>query len=144
MPFVKIYVHAVWSTKDRYPYLNDRIREKLIKHIKDYAQSKDIYIDHINGGHEHLHVLISMTAGQNISSIMNLLKGESSHWINKQNIGLSKFSWQEEYFAVSIGESQIDIIRTYIQSQESHHKKKTFLQEYEEFIRNYRFDEKKG
>jgi putative transposase len=140
MPFVKIYIHAVWSTKDRYPYLNSNIKEMLINHIKDYAQSKDIYIDHINGGHDHLHVLISMGAEQNISSIMNLLKGESSHWINRQNFSHGKFSWQEEYFAVSIGESQIDIIRTYIQNQESHHKKKTFMQEYEEFIKNYRFD----
>jgi putative transposase len=140
MPFVKIYIHAVWSTKDRYPYLNDNIREKLILHIKDYAQSKNICIDHINGGHDHLHVLISMGAEQNISSIMNLLKGESSHWINKQNITQDKFSWQDEYFAVSIGESQIDIIRKYIRDQESHHKKKTFMQEYEEFIKNYRFD----
>ena len=141
MPFVKIYIHAVWSTKDRYPYLNGKTKEMLINHIKDYARSKDIYIDHINGGHDHLHVLISMCAEQNISSIMNLLKGESSHWINKQNITQDKFSWQDEYFAVSIGESQIDIIRKYIYDQESHHKKKTFMQEYGEFIKNYRFDE---
>jgi len=140
MSFVKVYIHAVWSTKDRYPYLNNNIHKNIITHIREYAQSKSIFIDHINGGHEHLHALISMNAEQNIATIMNLLKGESSHWINKQNLTRDKFSWQDEYFAVSIGESQIDIVRKYIQDQEIHHLKRTFQQEYDEFIKNYRFD----
>jgi putative transposase len=140
MSFVKIYIHAVWSTKDRYPCIKSDIRSDLISHIKSYAKTKGIFIDHINGGHEHLHVLISMGAEQNVATILNLLKGESSHWINKQNSTSTKFSWQDEYFAVSIGESQVDIIRKYIQDQEKHHKKKTFQQEYDEFIKNYGFD----
>ena len=111
MSFVKVYIHAVWSTKERFPYLNSNTNASIITHIREYAQSKNIYINHINGGHEHLHALISMTADQNIATIMNLLKGESSHWINKQNITHDKFSWQDEYFAVSIGESQINILR---------------------------------
>lgn len=85
-----------------------------------------------------------MSSDQNIATIMNLLKGESSHWINKQDFFQGKFSWQDEYFAVSVGESQIDTIRRYIRDQETHHKKKTFQQEYDEFIRNYGFDKKKG
>jgi REP element-mobilizing transposase RayT len=140
MSFVKVYIHAVWSTKDRYPYLKNNICKNIITHIREYAQTKGIYIDHINGGNEHLHVLISMTAEQNIATIMNLLKGESSHWVNKQNLTYDKFSWQDEYFAVSIGESQIDIIRKYIRDQDVHHMKKTFQQEYVEFIKNYGFD----
>ena len=140
MSFVRIYVHAVWSTKDRYPYLKGKIRTDLINHIKDYAQSKGIYIDHLNGGNEHMHALISMSAEQNVATVLNLLKGESSHWINKQNFIGNKFSWQDEYFAVSIGESQIDKLRKYIRDQELHHMKKTFQQEYDEFIKNYRFD----
>jgi putative transposase len=140
MSYVKIYVHAVWSTKDRYPYLKDSIRTKVINHIKDHAQLKSICVDHVNGGTEHLHCLISLNAEQNIATIMNLLKGESSHWINKQNFFHDKFSWQEEYFAVSISESHVDVIRKYIRDQLTHHKKKTFQQEYDEFIRNYGFD----
>ena len=140
MPFIKIYVHAVWSTKDRYPYLIRQSKDGLIAHVKEYAQSKNIHLDHINGGPEHLHALISMSADQNIATIMNLLKGESSHWINKQGFFQDKFSWQDEYFAVSVGESQIDTIRNYIRNQENHHQKKTFQQEYDEFMRNYKFE----
>ena len=141
MSFVKIYVHTVWTTKDRLPYLSDNHRANVISHIRDYAKSKGIYIDHINGVKEHIHSLISMCAEQNIATIMNLLKGESSHWINKQNLIQGKFSWQDEYFAVSIGESQIDSVRKYIRDQEVHHLKKTFQQEYDEFMSNYGFDE---
>lgn len=140
MSYVKIYVHAVWATKDRYPYLTGAIKPEVIEHIRENAKTKDIYIDHINGYKEHLHCLVSMSAEQNIATIINLLKGESSFWINKQKLTPTKFGWQDEYFAVSIGESQIEAVRQYIRNQEIHHQKKTFQQEYDEFIRNYKFE----
>jgi putative transposase len=65
---------------------------------------------------------------------------ESSHWLNKQNLIQERFSWQDEYFAVSIGESQVHAIRQYIRDQQIHHRRKTFQQEYQEFIKNYRFE----
>ncbi len=71
---------------------------------------------------------------------MNLLKGESSFWINKQKLTRDKFGWQDEYFAVSVSESQLETVRRYIRNQEHHHKKKTFQQEYDEFMKNYGFE----
>ncbi len=139
MPYIKIYVHAVWATKDRHPYLSD-IKPQVINHIKENAKEKNIFIDHINGYYDHLHCLISIRADQNIATIMNLLKGESSFWINKQKLTRDKFGWQDEYFAVSVSESQLEIVRRYIRNQENHHKKKTFQQEYDEFIKNYGFE----
>ena len=139
MPYIKIYVHTVWTTKDRHPYLVN-IKQDIIRHIQENAREKNIFIDHINGYHEHLHCLISLRADQNIATIMNLLKGESSYWINKQILTKDKFGWQDEYFAVSVSESQLEIVRRYIRNQEQHHQKKTFQQEYDEFIKNYRFE----
>jgi REP element-mobilizing transposase RayT len=92
---------------DSLPYLSDHHRATIINHIRDYAKSKGIYIDHITGLKDHMHSLISMSAEQIIETIMNLLKGESSHWINKQNLIQGKFSWQDEYFAVSIGDRKL-------------------------------------
>ena len=66
---------------------------------------------------------------------MNLIKGESSHWLNISKIIKGKFEWQDEYFAVSVSPSAIEKVRDYIRNQEEHHKKKTFAQEYEEFIK---------
>ena len=73
---------------------------------------------------------------------MNLMKGESWFWINKQKLTKQKFGWQDEYFAVSIGELQLEAVRNYIRNQEIHHQGKTFQQEYDEFIEKYRFEQK--
>lgn len=68
-----------------------------------------------------------------------MIKGESSFWINKNNLTKEKFEWQDEYFAVSVSESMIETIRNYIKNQEDHHSRKTFQQEYNEFIDKYKF-----
>ena len=69
-----------------------------------------------------------------------LLKGESSYWINKNKLIREKFEWQDEYFAVSVSESAVNKVRDYIKNQEEHHKKKSFQQEYDEFMHKYGFD----
>ena len=113
---------------------------KVWKHITENAKEKGIYIDFINGHSDHCHCLISLGADQNIQKIMQLIKGESSFWINKNRLTKEKFEWQDEYFAVSVSESIIDKVRDYIKNQESHHKKKTFQEEYEEIIIKFGFD----
>ena len=72
---------------------------------------------------------------------MNLVKGESSYWANKRLKWPEKFGWQDDYFAVSVGESQFDAVDRYISNQEEHHQRKTFQQEYDEFIKNYQFED---
>ncbi|WP_202702907.1 IS200/IS605 family transposase [Flavobacterium sp. UGB4466] len=140
MPFVKIYIHFVWSTKNRFPYLNSlELREKVWNHIRNNSKEKGIYIDSINGYSDHCHCLISLGADQNIQKIMQLVKGESSYWINKNKLTKEKFEWQDEYFAVSVSESSVDRVRNYIKNQEIHHKKKAFQEEYDEFISKFDF-----
>lgn len=139
MSFVRVWIHAVWGTKDREPYLTKEIKPQVIKHIIENAKSKEIFIDRINGHTEHIHCLMGLNADMSISKAMQLIKGESAFWINKQKITRSKFEWADEYFAVSVSESMLEEIRAYIDSQEEHHKKTTFAQEYEGFIRKYNF-----
>ena len=83
MSYIKVYVHYVWSTKDRYPFLNDSIRPQLFAHIRENAKKKNIYIDFINGYTDHVHVLVSLNDDLSIGKIAQLIKGESSHWINQ-------------------------------------------------------------
>jgi len=140
MPFVKVYIHFVWSTKNRYPYLNTKeIRTKVWNHIRENAREKGIFIDFVNGYDDHCHCLVSLGVDQTIQKVMQMIKGESSYWINNQGLTKEKFEWQTEYFAVSVSESMIDKVRNYIKNQEAHHQKKTFQQEYEEFIIKYGF-----
>lgn len=140
MPFIKVYIHLVWSTKNRIPFLETKeIRQKVWNHIKENSIKKEIYIDYVNGYSDHCHCLISLGSNQTIEKVVQLIKGESSFWINQQKLTKEKFQWQSEYFAVSVSESMIDKVRNYIKKQEIHHHKKTFQEEYEEFILKYNF-----
>ncbi len=139
MPFVKIWIHAVWATKNRQELLNKEVRSKIFDHIHQNGLAKDIFIDVVNGHIDHIHCLFRLKNNQTISKVMQLLKGESSFWINKQKLMKSKFDWQDEYFAVSVSESQVNKVRDYIQNQEEHHRKKSFQDEYNEFIEKYGF-----
>ena len=142
MPFIKTYIHFVWSTKNREPYLNTKeLRQKVWKHIQENAQQKGIYIDFISGYSEHCHCLVSLGSDQTLQKVMQLIKGESSFWINKNKLVAGKFEWQDEYFAVSVSESKLNIVRNYIKNQEVHHSKKSFEEEYDEFIEKYQFNE---
>ena len=140
MPFIKVYIHFVWSTKNRKPLLKTKeIRQKMWEHIRTNAREKGIFIDFINGYEDHCHCLISLGIDQTIQKTMQLIKGESSFWMNRQNLIPSKFEWQDEYFAVSVSESVLGRVREYIRNQEEHHSNKTFTQEYDEFIKRYGF-----
>ena len=140
MPFIKVYIHFVWATKNRYSYLSTpELRKAMWKHIRENAKVKGIFIDFINGYHDHCHCLVSLGDDQTMRKIMQLIKGESSHWINKQNILKEKFEWQDEYFAVSVSESNVDKVRNYIKNQEDHHSRKTWENEYNELIEKYGF-----
>lgn len=145
MAFVKVYIYLVWSTKNRAPYLDSKdLRLKVWNHIRENGQSKGIFVDFINGYSDHCHCLISLGMDQTIQKTVQLLKGESSFWINKNKLTKEKFEWQDEYFAVSVSESMVNKTRDYIKNQEEHHQKKTFQDEYEEFISKYGFQILKG
>lgn len=140
MLFIKIYIHVIFSTRNRIPYFNtSELKIKVWKHIKENATEKGIFLDMVNGYSDHCHCLISLSSNQNIEKVVQLLKGESSHWINKNQLTQEKFAWQDEYFAVSVSESMVESVRNYIKDQESHHKKKSFVEEYREFIEKYNF-----
>ena len=140
MPYIKVYIHFVWSTKNRVPFLKTKeVRQKVWTHIKENARKKGIYIDFVNGYTDHCHCLVSLGANHTIQKVIQLIKGESSFWINKEQLTQEKFQWQSEYFAVSVSESSINRVRNYIKNQERHHSKKTFQEEYDEFILKYNF-----
>lgn len=145
MPHINVWIHFVWTTKDRTPLLNDKIRYSVFEHIRENAKEKNIFIGALNGWVEHVHCLISLGSDQKMEDLMRLLKGESSHWINKNNLTKTKFHWQDEYFAVSVSESLLSSVKNYIDKQEQHHSSKTFDDEYEYFLQKAgfkRFDDK--
>ncbi len=140
MSFAKVYIHFIWGTKNRTPFLNTpELRNKGWNHIIENAKLKGIFLDTINGYSDHCHCLISLGIDQTIKTVVQLIKGESSFWINKNKLTQNKFEWQEEYYAISVSESIVDKVRLYIKHQEEHHTHKTFEQEYDEIVKKFKF-----
>ncbi len=135
MSFYSLWVHVVFSTKSRYPHLVKSLRKTLIQHIIDYASQNNIHVNFINGYIDHLHLLISMNSNQSIAEVVQLIKGESSHWINKNNFTETKFEWQREYYASTISYQDKEEVRNYIRCQEKHHMDRSFDEEMEELLK---------
>jgi len=142
MSYVRIWVHLVFSTKYREPWLTKEIRYNVQKHIIKNCSEKKIFLRIINGHIDHLHCLISLGKEQSVSKIAQLIKGESSFWINNSNLISDKFFWQDDYFAVSVSESQVNSVIKYIENQEKNHSKITFEEEAAEFMRKYNWKNK--
>jgi REP element-mobilizing transposase RayT len=140
MSYVKIWLHCVWSTKNRDCIIPFSFRPALLTHFRENAKEKNIMLDYINAQEEHVHALINLGKQQNLSIIMQYLKGESSFWINNLKVLPYHFSWQDDYFAVSVSHSHVDRVRNYIKNQDKHHLKISWNEEAEEFMKKYGFE----
>jgi REP element-mobilizing transposase RayT len=137
MSWTRVWIHVVFSTKYRAPVLRDEIRMKVFMHIKEYAESKGIDVNVFNGYLDHAHCLICLSREQTIADVVKIIKGESSYWINRNQLTKGRFSWQDDYWAVSVSEKHVSRVRNYILTQEEHHKGKTFDTEINRFMRKY-------
>jgi REP element-mobilizing transposase RayT len=137
MSHVNIWVHAVWGTKYRHNKLTKDIRAVLFEHILENAKKKDIHIDSLNGYLDHVHCLLKLGPEQNISKVMQLMKGEASFWANKNKLTPSKLYWADEYFAASACYDRLPVVRNYIRNQEMHHKVLTYAEDFERFMKEF-------
>ncbi len=140
MSHTRILLHVIWATKNRNPLITKELKPLLLNHIKNNSVKKGIFIESMNCVEDHIHLLISLSADQAIAKVVMLIKGESSFWINKEKLIPVKFEWQFDYFAVSVSESIAEKVKKYIANQEEHHKKKTFMEEYTDFLNAYKFE----
>ena len=134
MSFVNVMIHAVWGTKHRKPLLQKEVRKSICAHIKENARDKGIFIDRINGHTDHLHCLFGLNADLSLSKHLQLIKGESAYWMNKNRLLPVQFEWCHEYYAASVSPQTLDIVRAYIDNQEVHHSTASFSDEYTKFL----------
>ena len=141
--FNKIWIHAIWSTKDRHPFFHSNIEHKIYHFISEQFREQGCLVSIINGMPDHVHCLFLLSPQKSIAEVIKQIKGSSSHYINQNNLIVDKFSWQTGYAAYSVSESVVDKVHNYIHNQKQHHAKKTFQQEYDEFIKLYGLDNEK-
>ena len=142
MSYVRVLVHAVFSTRNREIILSKAVKDLLCAHIQDEARKKSIHLLAINGHADHLHCLFGVSPVQCVATIMQAIKGESAYWFNHKSgqSGTEKLIWQDDYFAVSVSESHTEKVMNYIDRQEEHHRHMTYYQEVQRMADKYGFE----
>lgn len=138
----KIWIHAIWATKERTPLLHSNIEQKGYHFISEQLQELGCPVRIINGMPDHIHCLFLLNPQKSIAEVIKQIKGSSSHFVNQNNLITEKFSWQTGYAAYSVSESVVDNVFKYIKNQKLHHQKRTFQQEYDEFLKLYGYETK--
>lgn len=138
--FNKIWIHAIWATKERMPLIHQNIEQKVYQYISEQLREQGCPVRIINGMPDHVHCLFLLSPQKSIAEVIKQIKGSSSHFINQNNFIAEKFAWQTGYAAFSVSESIVEKVFEYIKNQKSHHQKRTYQQEYEEFLKLYRLE----
>lgn len=156
MPFIKIYIQFVWSTKNKISFLAlKEVRKIIWNHIRTNADKDGIRLDFINGYSDRYHCLIALEDDQTIEKVIETLKGEKTFWIDKKGISTellppelppildvetnNKFQWKEDYFVIAVSESVFKRVSSYVQNQLTDNSKKLFDKEYKEYAIKYGF-----
>ncbi len=142
--YTQIHIQFVFAVKYREGSISEAWKNELYKYITGIVENNKHKLLIINGMPDHIHVLIGLRPSQSISDLMQDIKGNSSKWINEKKFTKVKFEWQEGYGAFSYGKSQVKDVISYIENQELHHKKKSFREEYLDFLQKFEieYDEK--
>jgi len=135
--FNKIWIHAIWSTKNRMPLIHSNVEYKIHLFMSEQLRELGCPVRIINGMPDHIHCLFLLSPQKSIADVIKQLKGSSSHFINQNDLIDEKFAWQTGYAAYSVSESVVDKVFQYVKNQKQHHNKKTFQKEYDEFIKIY-------
>ena len=142
--YSKVYIQVVFAVKGRQNLIRAEIREDLQKYITGIITNREQKLLSIFCMPDHTHLLIGLKPSISISNLVRDIKAGSSKFINDKNLIKGKFSWQEGFGVFSYSRSQIDTVIKYIQNQEKHHNKKSFKEEYLEFLKKFEieYDEK--
>jgi putative transposase len=135
--YTQIHIQAVFTVQDRDSIILNDWKDDLYKYITGIMQNNKHKLLAINGMPDHIHILFGLRPAQSLSDLMQDIKGSSSKWINEKRFVRGKFTWQEGYGAFSYAKTDLPNIIRYIQHQQEHHTRKTFLEEYLDLLKEY-------
>lgn len=136
----KIYIHIVFSTKNREPLISDDIKEDLFNYLGGVCKNLECNPIQVGGYRDHVHILCLLSKKITLIKLLEELKSSSSKWIKTRNVKFSNFYWQSGYGAFSVNPTEIEIVTAYIKKQEDHHKIKSFQDEYRVFLKKYNIE----
>lgn len=138
--YTQIHIQTIWAVQNRDCLIAKEWKEELHSYITGIVQNKGHKVLRINSMPDHVHLFFGMRPKEALSDLMKIVKQESTNWIKEQGFLKTQFSWQEGYGGFSYAKSQIPKVIRYIENQEEHHKKKTFIEEYVEFLDAFEVD----
>ena len=140
----RLHVHLVFSTKNRERILSDSVRGSLHAYMATVLQNLGCHPVLINSVEDHVHLLFELARTIAISQAVEDVKKSSSKWIKEQGSEFRNFAWQSGYGVFAVSESNVEAVREYVANQREHHRKKTFQEEYRQFLERHRipFDER--
>jgi len=140
----RLHVHLVFSTKNREPFITDAVRDALHAYMATVLQNLGCAPVLINSVEDHAHLLFDLSRTVSISQAVEDVKKASSKWIKTQGPEFAGFAWQSGYGAFAASESNVEAVHEYVAKQREHHRKKSFQEEYRQFLERHRiaFDER--
>lgn len=138
--YTQLHIQFVFAVKNRAALIQKEWKDELHKYITGIFQANDHKMLQINSMPDHIHILIGMRPTQSISKLIQNVKTESSKWIKEKKFCKSVFAWQEVYGAFSYSKSHVSNVVRYIQNQEQHHQRHTFLAEYKQFLKIFEIE----
>ena len=138
--YTKIYIHFIFAVKFREFVIYEKIQDELFRFISGSITSMGHKSLAVNGMPDHIHILVGLNPVMAISDLAKELKRSSTNFINQKNWMPGKFQWQTGYGGFSYSRSQIDSVIKYIKNQKLHHERKTFREEYQEFLQKFNID----
>jgi putative transposase len=135
--YTQIYIQAIFAVQERNSLIKAEWKDELYKYITGIVQNNKHKLIAINGVSNHIHIFLGYKPHQLIPELLQDIKGSSSRWINEKGFTKGKFKWQESYGAFSYSHSQLSDVIRYIENQEQHHRKITFREEYESFLKKF-------
>ncbi len=144
MSYISSYYHCVFSTKQRRPLIHSPLRERLWPFLGGIARQNDMKALQIGGMPDHVHILLSLPATLSIAKALQLIKGGSSKWVHETFQDQWAFNWQVKYGAFGVSVSLLDKTMEYIRTQEEHHRKMSFQEEFLALLKRHRvpYDER--
>lgn len=138
--FTQLHIQFIFAVKYREALIMKEWKDELHKYITGIFQTNEHKMLQVNSMPDHIHILIGMRPTQSISSLIQNVKTESSKWVKEKKFCKTPFAWQEGYGAFSYSKSHVTNVVRYIQNQEAHHKKETFLKEYMNFLKAFQIE----
>ena len=138
--FTQLYIQFVFVVKGRENLIQSPWKDELYKYITGIVQNKKSKMLAVNGMSDHIHIFIGYKPSISIPDLIKDIKLASGLWINNNRYTKQKINWQEGYGAFSYSLEHVDKVCKYIQNQESHHQKKTFKEEYIDFLKEFKIE----